>query len=63
MEHVKLNEFTIHTGELINCSQCFTVIAEHGERLYRSGYWREHDIIFCNAACVRAWERDKACNS
>lgn len=56
MEHIKLNAFTIHAGESIFCSQCNAAIALKNERLYRSGYWKQYDLIFCNATCVRTWD-------
>ena len=60
MEHIRFQEFTIHAGETVVCSNCDDIIADYGEKIYRAGYWIKHDLHFCNAACVRVYEENNS---
>ena len=53
MKKIKLNTFEIHKGENIKCSKCGCNIATKNERIYRTGYWKEYDVIYCNIACFK----------
>lgn len=52
MKKVRLQEYTIHAEETIICLYCEKIIADYGERIYKSGYWKKDDLTFCSITCA-----------